>query len=454
MGFGASYIRFYSIYKHEGKEDEIARLNGLYIIVFSFLGGIASLCGIVLALNVGVFFNETYSLSDIDTARVLMFFLSGNMFLSFFAATFDSYITAHEKFVFQKCVNIGKTVLSPCLSIALLYAGFGSIGMVVVTTAITFLVDVINIVYCASKLRMKFIFRNPNIVLLKDIFVFSIFIAINQIIDQINWQTDKIILGKMINASAVAVYTIAATINGMYLSFSSAISSVFTPQIHAIQNEEIDESEKNKKMTDLFVAVGRIQFLVLMLIMTGFIFFGQYFIYKWAGQGYELSYFITLLLIVPATIPICQNVGIEIQRAKNKHKFRSIVYLAMAIINVAISILFCFLWGTIGVAIGTAISLIVANLIVMNIYYNKKLGIKVFDFYKSIATILPSMIIPICLGTCIIIFVNYDNILEFVLWVLIYVICYCVSVGIFGTNKKEKDFIIRRLKKLKTKNLP
>ena len=35
LGFNSSYIRFYSQYKKEDNESAIARLNGLFLIVFS-----------------------------------------------------------------------------------------------------------------------------------------------------------------------------------------------------------------------------------------------------------------------------------------------------------------------------------------------------------------------------------------------------------------------------------
>ena len=58
----------------------------------------------------------------------------------------------------------------------------------------------------------------------------------------------------------------------------------------------------------------------------------------WAGEEYGASYAVAILLIAPVTVPLVQNLGIEIQRAKNMHKARSIVYLFIAIANVFISI--------------------------------------------------------------------------------------------------------------------
>lgn len=449
LGFGASYIRFYSKYKQAGDEEGVKKLNGLYMMVFGVIGIIALIAGLIFAFNVGIFFNETYTANDLYIAKILMIFLSVNLAISFPASVFVSYITSQEKFIFQKLVNMGKTVLSPCLCIAVLFLGYGSIGMVIATTAVSLIIDFFNIGYCFGKLKMRFSFRKPNFRLLKEIAFFSIFIAINQIIDQINWQTDKIILGKMINASAVAIYAVAANINTMYLNFSTAISGVFTPRIHKIVNDqEKTEEQKNTELTDLFVKVGRVQFLVLALILTGFIFFGQYFILKWAGEGYEKAYYVALLLICPATISLCQNTGIEIQRAKNKHQVRSIVYLCMAIINVGISIWFVSLWGEVGAALGTTISIIVGPILFMNFYYHFKLGINVLQFWKSILKILPGLIVPVIAGICMMLFYSFNGILDFILLIIGYVVIYCVSVYFLGCNKEEKNVIKRVLYKI------
>lgn len=453
LGFGAGYIRFYSRYKAQNDVQGIKTLNGLYLLVFSFIGIIALGAGLLMAFNVSIFFNETYTEHNLATAKILMLFLAFNLAISFPASVFVSYITSQEKFIFQKLVNMGKTVLSPCLCIAVLFLGYGSIGMVIVTTVVSLIIDFFNIGYCFGKLKMRFSFRNPNFSLLKEIAFFSVFIAINQIIDQINWQTDKLILGKMINASAVAIYAVAANINTMYLSFSTAISSVFTPRIHKIENDqEKTEEQKNKELTDLFVKVGRVQFLVLGLILTGFVFFGQFFIKKWAGDNYSDSYYIVLLLISPVTIPLCQNIGIEIQRAKNKHKFRSVVYLVMALLNIGISILFTLWWGYFGTALGTTISLLLANGLIMNIYYQKKLGINVLEFWKQILRMCLGLIIPVAFGVILLIFIPYTEIWQFLLLILAYCIIYAVSVWFLSMNRYEKDLIIKPFKRIIKRN--
>ena len=139
------------------------------------------------------------------------------------------------------------------------------------------------------------------------------------IVDQINWNLDKFIIGRFWGTITVAIYGVASQINTLYMSFSTSISSVFAPRV----NKMVAADSSDKELTNLFTRIGRTQFIVLSLIGTGFIFFGRPFINMWAGADYDEAYIITLILIIPVTIPLIQNIGIEIQRAKNMHKFRS-----------------------------------------------------------------------------------------------------------------------------------
>ncbi len=448
LGFGAAYIKFYSKYKSQEDIEGIKKLNGLYLIVFSIMGLISLVVGLILAFNVSWFFNSAYSANDLYIAKVLMIFCSINLAVSFPYSVFSSYISSQEKFIYQKLVNIITTIISPCVTIFLLFSGYGSIGMVVGTSIITLIAHVINITYCFTKLKMKFAFGKIDFSLLKEIAVFSVFIAINQIIDQLNWQTDKVILGKTINGVAVAVYAIASTINNIFINFSTAISGVFTPKIHRIVSKK--EENMTLQFSDLMIKVGRLQFFVIMLVLTGFIFFGKYFISIWAGDDYTISYYIALLLICPETIALIQSLGIEIRRAMNEHKIVSLIMLGMAVLNVVLSVIFVRFWGVLGVAFGTTLSLIF-NTIIVNIFYKVKLKLHIGRFWKSILKILPGLILPTALGVLFMIFLPPTSILMFFIQIIIYSLVYSISIFLLGFNKEEKSFVKGIFKK-KIKN--
>lgn len=438
LGFGASYIRYYSIFK-KTDEQKIKHLNGMYLSIFSFIGLVALVVGLILSMNVSIFYNDSYSANDLHIAKILMIFLTINLAISFPASVFTSYITSQEKFIWQKVINMATTVLSPAVNIILLYLGYGSIGMVITSTTISMIVMFVNIWFCLKKLHMEISFKKFEWRLLKDIFVFSIFIAINQIIDLVNYQTDKVILGKMATGTAVAIYAVGSNINNMYTSFSTAISGVFAPKVNAIVQK--NEPDMNDQLTNLFIKVGRIQWFLLSLILTGFIFFGQYFIIRWAGEEYKDAYYIALFLICPAIVPLSQNIGIEVQRAKNKHQFRSLVYLFIAIFNVIFTIILVPNYGGIGAAFATCVACCLGQILTMNIYYHKAIKINIIKFWKSIGRASISFVIPIICGILMMIFYKFNNLLDFLGFILLYTTIYSISVYFFGLNKEEKSMI-------------
>ncbi|MBQ3053309.1 MAG: oligosaccharide flippase family protein [Clostridia bacterium] len=446
LGFGSSYVRYYSRYKVNNDKEGIAKLNGMFMTVFTVIAVICILAGSVLVFNTGSIFKKLTA-DEIKTAKVLMGFMIFNLAISFPGSVFTSHITANEQYIFVRIVNLLKHLLNPFLTIPLLLLGFKSVSLVVIQTILSVSAFTANMYFCKMKLKMTFDFKNLDKGLLIELFMFSFWIFLNQIIDQINWNIGKLFLGMVRGTTAVAIFGVASQLNSMYVNFSSSISTVFTPRVNRI----VAKNDDNRELTALFTKIGRIQFLVLTLLGSGLIFFGNYFINVWAGKEYFESYRITLLLILPAIIPLIQNIGIEIQRAKNLHKFRAIIYSVMAIINVIICYPMSIRYGATGAAIGTAVSLLVGNGLIMNIFYHKKVGLDIIYFWKQILSFVPALILPAIAGILILKFVSYKSILMFILLIGIYTLTYCISMWLFGMNKYEKDLVTDFLKKFKRK---
>ena len=435
LGFSSAFMRFYSKYKVKDDKEGMARLNGMFLIIFSIIGLITVIVGSILVFNVENIFERTLSSSEISTARVLMTLMVFNMAISFPDNVLSSNITANECYLFQRSITLLRAILNPFLTLPLLLMGYKSISLVLVTTLLTVVGILLNIWYSFKKLKIKFIFNNFDFSLLKQIWAFSFFIFLNMITDQINWSVDKFILGMVSGTTVVAVYTIGAQINHYYLTFSSSISSVFIPKVNRI----VAKNNDNNELTRLFTKVGRIQFIVMSFILTSFVIFGKYFISVWAGEGYETSYYIALILIVPVTIPLIQNVGIEIQKAKNMHRFRSVLYVSIALCNILLSIPLAKAFGGVGSAIGTSIAILVANCIIMNIYYHKKVGLDMIYFWNQIGEFVPALIIPIIAGAVIMFVIGVNSIPKFILLAIVYSCIFVFSMWKFGMNNTEKD---------------
>lgn len=447
LGFGSSYMRFYSRIKKQGDEEKVAEFNGMYLTIFLIIAGICLLCGVVLIGNIELVFGNGLTEQEYPKAKILLALMVFNLALTFPGGAIDSFITAHEQFVFQRMLKVLQYLFNPFITLPLLLMGYGSVAMVLVTTFLTVAKILSSILFCRQKLKIRLSFRGFQFSLLKEMWIFTFFICINMIADQINWNVDKVLLGRFSGTVAVAIYGVGGQLNTMYMQLSTIISNVFIPQVNRI----VVESNDNRLLTELLTKVGRVQFLLLSLISCGFVFLGREFIYLWAGEGYEQSYMITLLLILPATIPLAQNVTLEIMRAKNMHKVRSFMYFAMALVNVVISIPCIYAWGAQGAALGTAVTLILGDCIGMNFYYHKSVGLDMVYYWKQILHFVPAFLVIIISELIITSCFSMDGLLAFVIHGVVYMLVFTVSMWFLGMNQMEKDLIRVPLRKLKSR---
>lgn len=443
LGFSSSYIRYYAIYKQEGNRDSINKLNGLFLLIYMIIGSVALVCGLFLANNLELVFADGLSEYELVLAKKLMVLLAVNLAVSFPMSVFSSIISANERFVFLKCAGILKTVISPLLGIPLLLAGFRSIGLVTCTLTISLITDGMYLYYVLAVLQNRFVIGTVKSETLKDLFTYTAFIAVNLIVDQINTNLDKVLLARYNGTAASAVYSIGFQLYQYFVMFSTAISSVYIPKVHmCVQENRADLRRLYEELTNLFTKVGRLQFLVLALIASGLTLFGKKFIVDiWAGPEYEESYYVMIMLVLPATVPLIQNIGIEIQRAQSSHQFRSLIYFLMAILNYYLTVILCPTYGAVGAAAGTMISLMLANGIIMNIYYHKNCNLNIISFWKSIFCLSRGLWIPVGFGVVITKLIPHMSFLQLLMATFLYAVVYLLSMLLLGVNDEEKKMI-------------
>ncbi len=442
LGFTSSYIKFYSKFKAEGRQDKINGFNSLFFIVFAAIALISLAVGGVFAAKPALLFDKGLSAAELKKASIMMLFLTLSTALGFLCTVFNCYIAALEKFVFLKVFSLASTVATVILNLVVLYFGGGAVGLTVVALALAVVVKLINIIYALKNLNLKFDFSNIDFGLFKSVFAFSGLIAINLFVDKVNSGIDSVLLGRFCGTAIVAVYAVGASINTYYTNFSTAISGVFTPYIHSLVNKYPQDSPGQRTaLTELFIKVGRLQYMLLALIGSGFVFFGKPFIRFWAGEEYGDAYAIALVILIPSIVPLIQNVGIEIQRAQNRHYYRSYIYGAMALLNLAISIVLCRTLGGFGAALGTGIATVFANGIIMNIVYHKKININIIAFWKSILRATLGMLAPFAAGAAIMVFAKIDSIIKLVFWICVYAAVFCACVWLFSMNSCEKSLV-------------
>lgn len=437
LGFGNAIIRYTAKFRAEGKKEEQYEMFGMFFLLYLVISVVAFIMAMVLVWNVNAIFDANMTVEEVERMRIILLLMAFNLAFTFPMSLWGSIITAYEDFVFQKLINITRTILNPLVMIVLLYWGYKAVALVVVTTIFNVLTLSINQLYCKRKLHVKLYFRKIKWGFLKEVSIYSFWIFLNAIMDRIYWSTGQFILGIYKGTASVAVYAVAIQLKDMFFMFSTAISSVFLPRVTSM----VTKGASEKEISDLFIRTGRIQYLIMAFILISFILFGRSFIGLWAGPTYLDAYWIALLFFIPVTVPLIQNIGITILMARNQMKFRCVSYVIIAISSLFLSIPLAKVYGGFGCAIATALALILGQIIIMNIYYQRVIHLDILRFWREIGKM---SIVPLVIGVSgywILAKIEIDTILTFLLVAMIFTLIYWLVIWRGGMNAYERSLL-------------
>ncbi|MCQ2381369.1 MAG: oligosaccharide flippase family protein [Acidaminococcaceae bacterium] len=444
FGFAQAYVRFFSEEKINGDKNSLAKLNGLFSLTFLIMGTVTFFVGALITFHSREIFGMGLSNEEHQLVKTIMTILTVSTAYGVATNIYSSIIIAYEKFIVHRVVNLLRSVLNPIIVWILLLVGYRSIMLAFVTGGLAILVGTFYLIYCFGKLKIPLTYKNLAFGKLKEIGTFSFFIALNFIFDQVAWTMDRIILGRMVGAAAVAVYAVGVQFCHLFMTMSTSVSSVFTPRI----NIYVAAKESKEVLTNLFIKIGRVQMIILLPILLGFVFLGQPFIRLCAPSGYDEAYWVAVITMTPLLIALIQNTGIAIQMAMNQHRFRSIVYTALAVVHLIMSILICEKYGAVGGALGTAMYLIFGPGVLMNWYYQKYIGLDIISFWKDCCSFIPTVIVLAITGCWIMYYADIASWKDFILYSLLFAVVYVVMIWLTAMNRSEKDLFVKPIRKV------
>ncbi len=444
LGFNNGIVTYTARYRATDKEDQMKKLHGMFKIIFYGIGIVAVIIGAVITLNVETFFGASMTAEELAKGRVIMAILTVNMGLTFALSIYNAIIIAYEKFIFVKIITIARSLLNPLIMLPLLLVGGDSVTMVIVLSGVNVFCLLLNCFYARAKLGIKVRYSGFDKGIFAEIFAYSIFVFIAEIVDKVNWSIDQIILGVVQGTKQVAVYSVASTYNQLVISLSGCVAGVLLPRVSAM----VASKESDSKINALFIKASRIQIYTVIMAYLGFLLVGREFVLWHAGKECLDAYYVALILMGGVLIPLTQSVAITVIKAKNKFKFRAILLFFMAFANVVISVPLAIYFGSIGSALGTGITLLLANVLIINIYYHRSCGINMISYWKNFISMLVRLLPSAAVVYLLQYFIPVAGFLGMVIYGAVFVALYCVSAYYLVMNSYEKDIVNKLFRKI------
>lgn len=446
LGFSQTMVRYVARYKALGDKDGEKKLNGMFLILYSIIAAVAFVAGIVLFFNIDLIFQRGFTPVETEHLRWVFIILLMNLVISFPLGIYNSIISANEGFVFLKTMNIVSTLATHGGILLALFMGYKTISMALITTVVSLGIKGFQGIYGTKKYKIQFWFHGFDKELLKEIQAFSFFIFLNIVIDQLYANTDKFILAAFCSSAAVTTYTVGIQFQSYFEQFSTSISGVFMPKITRM----VTLSDEMDDVSELFIRIGRVQFVLLSFLTGGFVLLGREFIRLWVGGDQIMAYYIALVVILPALIPLSQNLGISVLRALNKHRFRSIIYFFIALFNVALSIPLAIRFNGFGAACATGLATCMGQILTMNWFYHRKIGLDIPGYWKQIFPLILKMIVVVAFSAGVIYWIPVSGWLGLILRGIVYVAIYLAAGWLFIWNSYEKNLVTGFVKKLRS----
>jgi O-antigen/teichoic acid export membrane protein len=442
LGLNNTIVRFVSKYRAQKDKEREEIFLGNTIIIYCLISVILVFIGLIIYYNFNSIFENSLSSDQVSDGKIMFLILIFNLAITLPGNSFTAICNAYEQFAFPRILAIFRYIIRALMIVGILSLGGQAIELVIIDTILNFVIILLTMYYTQSKLKVKFNFTEKDFKVFKNIFSYSIWIFLLAIISKFQWNIGQVVLGIKVGTVQVAIYSVGIMLGGYYGAFSAAISGLFLPKA-----SQMALNDNPEELTKMMVKVGRISFLPLALILSGFLLFGKNFIELWLGDLYLDSYIIASLIMVAFTIPLIQTFANSLVEAKDKVSFKVKVYSISFFFGIIAGYFLTNYYMGVGMITGVVIGWLIAQ-IFMNIFFLKVLKLNIFYFFKAtLLSLIGPLLITNLIGILMVFYMPGDGWIGLGLKCLIFTIVYSMLIWKFGMNSYEKQLLLNQINK-------
>jgi O-antigen/teichoic acid export membrane protein len=257
-----------------------------------------------------------------------------------------------------------------------LRSGHGIVGIALSELVATVVGNVL-LVWIARRLypELRIQLKKPKRETLKQIWSYSFYAFLTTIAVQLVYQTDNLVVGAFVSASAVTFFAIANNLCRYATQIVSSMGGTFVPAASTYE-----AAGDSASLLMLYKNGTRATLMISLPILITFIVRGPSFIGLWMGPEYAHSSGIVLIILsIALFFSYANRTAGAIAFGVEKHKTTALWSIGEGVANLALSILLVHWYGIYGVAIGTMVPSLFVQVILWPRYISKLVGLSSFE---------------------------------------------------------------------------
>lgn len=374
LGMRSSVLRFVSkghaVGDHGGASDALSA--ALWVRL--------QISGLVLLLSAGLalLFPELFSVPPqlAHEAQLAVMIIGMTTSLSMSLGVFGGVLSALNRYDLQSVVTLIQLVLRVSGVVWVLRHGHGIVA-VAICEFVTTLVGSVLVLMVARRIypQLRIHLGKPKPGVLRSLWAYSFYAFLTTIAIQLVYQTDNLVVGTFVSASAVTFYSIGNSLCRYTDQFTGSMTLTFVPAASGYE-----ASGDTAKLQSLYRVGTRAVMAISLPILITLIFRGRNFIGLWMGAQYSKeSGTVLILLAIALLFSLTNNTAGAIAFGVSKHKTTARWAIGEGIANLALSITLVHWMGIYGVAVGTLLPSLFVHVGLWPRFISKLLGISRFE---------------------------------------------------------------------------
>ena len=381
LGFGETVSRFVA---HHHAKDETTRINQVVSVIGAiYLGMSVVLIGVAGLLAWLAPWLYDWGGTPISEIRWVIVLLGANVAVGMLGSVFGGVIVGLQRIDLERGFRTLSGIARLVMTVVLLQREHA-----LITLATIFLLTTLieNVGYLAVVFRqmpgLRIGRRYLNRETFKECFGFSMYALLENVASRLIDATDTIVIGLVLGTKYIIPYFVAHRLMTFIVQPLQMIGAIIMPR-----GAELGANQHDGRLRVLVQKGLGVSFLLTAGFFIGAWFFGDLVLETWIDRSYAESHMILLILLGAQVIATPLSVLRGVLFGMGHVRVPAILYFIEAIMNLALTLILLKPFGIIGVALGTAIPIVLIELCILLPY-----ALSILNFRK--AHFLQGVVIP------------------------------------------------------------
>lgn len=395
FGFGKAAPKFVAEYHARGDERGVRATIATSFWILAALGSAAAAIGAVVA----ALFPSIFGISDelSSAAQILILLVLLELAISIPADTFGGVLMGLQRFYLVNATLITVTILQAIAWTIVLAAGGGLVELGIVTVALGLGGQLARFLLARRYVPRASV--SPRLIdrtLARRFTGLSVWFFVLDMSRVVMIRLDTVVVGIVVGVPAAAVYAVGQRLTLALEQLIEPLTKSFFPH-----SSTLSAGEDHAGLRRSLLVGTRVSLAIAAPIALALAFLAGPLIDLWLGASSDFGEAATVVVLLAAAVTIgaLTRTGLLMLQGIGQVRVPAMIVASEAVLNLVLSVILAHEMGIDGVALGTLIAVVVANVGILYPYMCRAFGVSIGELSLTLARAhLPALVVASLVG--------------------------------------------------------